>query len=113
MQPFAVRSEYDDRIRRAVDRAEPMRCPGAELGGFAGFDGEVPVAEDEPKFTGEHVEPVLAPPWAWKLGHDHHFPAAVGPAGQVGTVTDNVIVLRRASHSCRVVEDESERVPLS
>jgi len=63
-----------------------------------------------------------APPWAWKLGHDRHFPgvdevvaalnldaaewvrvrveaverAAVGPEGQVATVTDNVIVLRRA-----------------
>ena len=62
-----------------------------------------------------------APPWAWKLGHDHHFPSAgevvaalnldaaqwgrvrveaveratVGPEGQVATVTDNVIVLRQ------------------
>jgi SAM-dependent methyltransferase len=62
-----------------------------------------------------------APPWAWKMGHDHEFPSAeevlaslqlddahwerirvgstqreaVGPEGQVATLEDNVILLRR------------------
>jgi SAM-dependent methyltransferase len=67
-----------------------------------------------------------APPWAWKLGHEHHFPSpdevvgslqivssewdrvrveeiereAVGPEGQIATVTDNLIVLRRRRSAC-------------
>lgn len=62
-----------------------------------------------------------APPWAWKLDHEHHFPSAeevvdslnlhstqwqrlrvgsaerqaTGPDGQLATVADNVILLRR------------------
>jgi SAM-dependent methyltransferase len=67
------------------------------------------------------VDQGAAPPWAWKLTHDHLFPSvdevvaslnlddnewervrvesvsrsALGPEGQTGTVTDNVILLRR------------------
>jgi SAM-dependent methyltransferase len=67
------------------------------------------------------VDHGAAPPWASKLAHDHLFPgvdevvaslnlddnewervrvesvlrSAVGPEGQTGTVTDNVILLRR------------------
>jgi SAM-dependent methyltransferase len=67
------------------------------------------------------VDHGAAPPWASKLAHDHQFPgvdkvvaslnlddnewervrvesvlrSAVGPEGQTGTVTDNVILLRR------------------
>ena len=67
------------------------------------------------------VDHASAPPWAWNLGHEHHFPTAeevvsalslnstswqslraeaverqaTGPDGQIATVTDNVIVLRR------------------
>ena len=69
------------------------------------------------------VDHGTAPPWSRKLGHDHEFPSAeevvaglnlddtewervrveavereaVGQDGQVGTLTDNVIVLRRRS----------------
>jgi SAM-dependent methyltransferase len=68
------------------------------------------------------VDHGLTPPWAWNLGRDHQFPSAdevleslrldealwrrvradsvereaVGPDGQVATVSDNVIVLRRS-----------------
>jgi hypothetical protein len=67
------------------------------------------------------VDHGAAPPWASKLGHDHQFPSAdkvvdslklrdlewervrvgavereaVGPDGEIGTLTDNVIILRR------------------
>jgi SAM-dependent methyltransferase len=67
------------------------------------------------------VDHGAAPPWAKKLGHDHHFPSAeevvnsmkldvrqwdrlrveavereaVGPGGQTAVLTDNLIVLRR------------------
>jgi len=67
------------------------------------------------------VDHGAAPPWASKLARDHLFPgvdeivaslnlddnewervrvesvlrSAVGPEGQTGTVTDNVILLRR------------------
>lgn len=67
------------------------------------------------------VDHAAAPPWSRKLGHDHHFPSAeevvgglnldagewdrlrvetvereaVGPDGETGILTDNLIVLRR------------------
>jgi hypothetical protein len=72
------------------------------------------IASAGPKLTGEVVAALNLDAAQWERVRVAAVErAAVGPAGQVGTVTDKVIVLRRASRSCRVVEDQSERVPLS
>ena len=60
MQTFAVYAEDHDRLNRTVDGTEPVRSPRAEFDGFAGFDDEVALAEDEAHSPGQHVGPVLA-----------------------------------------------------
>ena len=60
VEPLAVRTEDRDGLDRPVHHAEPVRRPRRELDGLAGFDGEVPLAEDEPHPAGKHVHPVLA-----------------------------------------------------
>ena len=44
---LALRPEDPDELDRAVDRAEPVRGPGAELDGLAGGDLQVALAEQE------------------------------------------------------------------
>jgi hypothetical protein len=55
----------------------PVRQAGVELGGLAGAHRDVVLAEDQPHFSGEHVEPLVAgvgPQAAVALGRDHDLP---------------------------------------
>jgi hypothetical protein len=46
---LALGTEDGERLGRAVDGAEPVRGAAGELGGLAGLEDEVVVAEDEPE----------------------------------------------------------------
>ena len=59
MQALAVHAEDHDGLHRSVCGAEPVWSPGAELDGFARFDDEVALAENESHSAGEHISPVL------------------------------------------------------
>ena len=59
MQTFTVHAEYHDRLDRTVGGTEPVRSPRAEFDGFARFDDEVTLTEDEAHSPGQHISPVL------------------------------------------------------
>jgi hypothetical protein len=60
VQPLALRPDDQDEFDGAVDRAEPVRCPGGELDGLARLDREVLIAEQQAQAPVEDVEPVVA-----------------------------------------------------
>lgn len=59
VQPLTVWAEDRDRLHRAIDSPEPVRCPGRKLNRFTGFDGEIAIAENQSQPAGKHVQPFL------------------------------------------------------
>ena len=60
MRSFALLAEQAEELDWfSVGRAEPVRHPGVELGGFAGREHEVVLAEDDPEPPVEYVEPLV------------------------------------------------------
>jgi hypothetical protein len=55
-----LRSHDHDELHGAVDRAEPVWCPGRELGGLAWLDDVLDAVEEEPQSPVQDVQPVVA-----------------------------------------------------